>query len=99
MTTAVVPLLNVPSPDAVRAEVHAALPAATLADDVALVSVMGDGLASTPSELVRFHEIVLAEAGDEALAIMAGPLRLACVTRADRADAVTRALHDAFVGD
>lgn len=92
----VIPLLNAPDWQRVRRELAAALPALELTEGVAVVSVVGDGLAATAAPLTRFVG-VLRDAGVEAHLTVAGPLRLGAVVDEGAAAAAQRALHAAFV--
>ena len=65
-------------------------------EGVAVVSVVGDGLAATAEPLARFAG-ALHRAGIEPRLTIAGPLRLGAVLGADEAEAAQRVLHAAFV--
>ena len=92
---ATIPLLNLPDWTARRAEIAAALGEASLTDDHALVSVVGDGLLGSGG-LARMAE-ALRGAGIAPAMRSGHALRLsALVPRASR-EAAERALHAAFV--
>jgi aspartate kinase len=92
----VIPLLNVPDWQGARRQLAVALPGLELIEGVAVVSVVGDGLAATAEPLARFAG-ALHRAGIEPRLTVAGPLRLGAVLGADEAEAAQRALHAAFV--
>jgi aspartate kinase len=92
----VIPLLNVPDWQAARRQLAAALPALELTEGVAVVSVVGDGLAATAEPLARFAA-ALRGAGVEARLTVAGPLRLSAVIDAAGAAPAQQALHRVFV--
>ncbi len=92
----VIPLLNVPDWREARRQLLAAVPSLELREEVASVSVVGDGLASTAAPLVRFVQ-TLRSAGAPPIAASAGPLRLGALIEAGRAAEAQRALHGAFV--
>ncbi|NUO49793.1 MAG: aspartate kinase [Polyangiaceae bacterium] len=94
--SALVPLLNVPTPEAATRELAQRLPEAKITEGVSTVSVIGDGFADSSEPLERFTK-VLGEAGVTALAITAGPLRLTALVRADDVASAQRAVHAAFV--
>jgi aspartate kinase len=91
---ATVPLLNVPDWAARRGDL-AALASTSIVEELALVSVVGDGLLGT-SGLVKLRAC-LASAGVEPVVTSGHALRMsALVPRAERATA-ERALHAAFL--
>jgi aspartate kinase len=94
--SAVISLLNVPDWAGAKRQLLAALPTLDLVDSVAVVSVVGDGLAGSPEPLRRF---LAALRGIDAapLSVTAGALRLGAVIAAPRAGEAQRALHAAFV--
>jgi aspartate kinase len=94
--TVVIPLLNVPDWSSAREQIAAAVPGLELTEGVALISVVGDGLAATTEPLARFLA-VLREAGVGELLVTATPLRLGAVIDGTRAGEAQRALHAAFV--
>ena len=73
--------------------------ASTLTEGVAVVSVVGDGLAATPEPLARFVEALRGAGDRHEVPVTATPLRLGAVVESSRAEAAQRALHGAFVGD
>lgn len=92
----VIPLLNVPDWGAARRQLGAAFPSLELDEGVAVVSVVGDGLAATPEPLRRF----LRSLGGEGIAtysLVGGPLRLSAVIDGARAGEAQRVLHAAFI--
>jgi aspartate kinase len=90
----VVPLVNVPSPDAAKAALREA--GLALDDEVSTVSVVGDGLAAAGEPVLRFTR-ALRDAGASPSRLVAGPLRLGAVVPSARAVDAQRALHAAFV--
>jgi aspartate kinase len=92
----VISLLNVPDWRGSRARITGALPSLELTDDVALVSVVGDGLAATTAPLARFLS-VLRGASAAPVALSATALRLGAVVPSGAAADAQRALHRAFV--
>jgi aspartate kinase len=91
---ATVPLLNVPDWAARRAEL-AILPATSIVEDLALVSVVGDGLLGT-SGLLKLRAC-LASAGVESLASSGHALRMSALVRREKRANAERALHAAFL--
>jgi aspartate kinase len=91
-----IPLLNVPDWAGARRQLVAAVPGLELTEGVAVASVVGDGLATTPEPLVRFLATLRA-AGIPPLQVTATPLRLGAAIDGDRAGDAQRALHGAFV--
>ncbi len=77
------PLLNVPDWAGAKRQLLAAIPSLELVENVAVVSVVGDGLAGSPEPLRRF---LAALRGVEAapLGVTAGPLRLRAIIPAAR---------------
>lgn len=94
--TALVPLLNVPSHEAAIRALERALPGVIIARDVASVSVVGDGLASSHEPLTRFTA-ALASVRVEPMALSVGPLRITAIVAAKDCEAAQRALHDELV--
>lgn len=94
--SAVIPLLNVPDWAGAKRQLLAALPALDLVENVAVVSVVGDGLAGSPEPLRRFLA-ALRGVGAAPLGATAGPLRLGAIIEAARVGEAQRALHAAFV--
>jgi aspartokinase len=95
-TSATIPLLNLPDWSERRLDLARVLGAASLEDDLALVSVVGDGLLGAAG-LTRFAR-ALADAGVDVRSRSGHALRLsALVPRASR-PAAERALHAAFLG-
>jgi aspartate kinase len=92
----VIPLLNVPDWQRAKRQLDVALPALEITEGVALVSVVGDGLAATVEPLARFAA-ALRDAGVDPRLTIAGPLRLSAVVDASAANPAQRALHEAFV--
>jgi aspartate kinase len=92
----VIPLLNVPDWRGAQQRITSALPALALVEDVAGVSVVGDGLAATTEPLARFLS-VLRGASANPISITAGPLRLGAVVPSASLAEAQRALHRAFV--
>jgi aspartate kinase len=83
--TCAIPLLNVPDWEKRKSQ----LEGFTLEPEMAVVSVVGDGLTSRVDELARLVE--------DARALTAGPLRIAAVIPAAQLSAAQRALHHAFI--
>jgi len=83
------PLLNVPDWAAARRTLESA--SIELQEGLAVVSVVGDGLAATPASLQRFVEVI-----GEADHVIATPLRLSAVIDGARVEPAQRALHAAF---
>jgi len=94
--SAILPLLNVPAAGAVRSALLERLDAVTIHDDLATVSVVGDGLATNGDTLVRFVSAV-ERAGAQPASLSAGPLRFTAVVPVERFEAVQRSVHDALV--
>ena len=92
--TALFPLLNHPTPAAAAEKLRRALPKATVEEDVAAVSVVGDGLAGNAAALRDFSAIVEAA---QPLALVGGPLRLTAVVRPEQTSELSQKLHAAFV--
>ena len=93
---AVIPLLNVPDWSAARAALAPTLGGGSLEDDLAYVSVVGDGLLNDRG-LPRFAA-ALASAGVRALSRGGHALRLSALVRRGDSAAAQRALHAAFIG-
>jgi aspartate kinase len=91
-----IPLLNVPDWAGARRQLTAAVPGLDLTEGVAVVSVVGDGLAATPEPLVRFLA-TLSGAGVAPLQVTATALRLGAAIDGARSGEAQRALHAAFV--
>jgi len=94
--SAILPMLNVPSVDAARRALRDVLPEATIEDDLASVSVVGDGLANDGEPGARMLE-ALERAGITPRAWVAGPLRLTAILAADRVGDAQRAVHAELV--
>ncbi len=92
----VVSLLNVPDWRVAKQRLVEAEPSLVLTEDVAVVSVVGDGLAATTEPLVRFVS-TLRGANATALTFTATPLRLGAVIAKDALSEAQRALHRVFV--
>jgi aspartate kinase len=93
---ATVPLLNVPDWEGRRARLVSVLGGAIeLTSGFSLVSVVGDGLTTNGHALPMFVEAV----GDVAIhRLVAGPLRISALVRAEHLTSVQQRLHAAFVG-
>ncbi len=91
-----IPLLNVPDWAGARQRLAAAVPGLDLTEGVAVASVVGDGLATTPEPLSRFLAALQAQ-GVAPLQVTATPLRLGAVIDGARAGDAQRALHASFV--
>jgi aspartate kinase len=89
-------LLNVPDWRNAKQRLQAALPALSLVEDVALVSIVGDGFAATTEPLSRFLSTLRAAQITPA-SIQASALRLSAVVPSTAAADAQRALHRAFV--
>jgi aspartate kinase len=89
-----VPLLNHPTAGSVGEKLRDGNVELRVREDVATVSVVGDGLAGNATALSEFVSIA-----DEAKAsrIIGGPLRLTAVTSPDAVGSLSRALHEEFV--
>lgn len=94
--SALVPLLNVPSPAEALALFQTAAGNVTLSPEVASVSVVGDGLAGSAEPLMRFAA-ALERAGVVPLGMVAGPLRLTAVVPVDKVADAQRAVHGELV--
>jgi aspartate kinase len=92
----VISLLNVPDWRGAKGRLEAALPSIGLVEDVALVSVVGDGLSATTEPLARFLS-TLRGASASPLGLTASALRLGAVIPAGAMADAQRALHRAFV--
>jgi aspartate kinase len=92
----VIPLLNVPDWSVAKQKLSAGFPELELQEGVAVVSVVGDGLAATPEPLRRFLRSLAGE-GIAPYALSAGPLRMSAVIDGARSGEAQRALHAAFV--
>ncbi len=87
------PLLNVPNWSEVAARMQ--LLGAKIQDGLALVSVVGEGLAA--GEAVRRFEGALRGAAIEPLLVTAGPLRIGALVSSEALGPAQRALHTALV--
>jgi aspartate kinase len=94
--TFVISLLNVPDWRAAKQRLVDAEPSLVLTEDVAVVSVVGDGLAATTEPLVRFMS-TLRTTKTTALTFTATPLRIGAVIAKDTLAEAQRALHREFV--
>jgi aspartate kinase len=94
----VIPLLNVPDWQGTKRQLAAALPALEIVEGVAVVSVVGDGLAATADPLARFVA-ALRGAGIDPSLVVAGPLRLSAAIAAASANPAQQALHREFVAN
>ena len=94
--TFLLPLLNVPDWPGAKKALLATVPTLSLKENVAVVSVVGDGFAATQEPLVRFLGALRAAEAPSALTI-ATPLRMSAVVDAAKNTDVQRALHDVFV--
>jgi aspartate kinase len=92
----VIPLLNVPDWRGAKARIQGVLPTVDLTEDVAVVSVVGDGLAATTEPLARFLSVLRAVAVSPS-AVTATPLRLSAAIPASACADAQRALHRAFI--
>ncbi|MRG96437.1 aspartate kinase [Polyangium spumosum] len=92
----VISLLNVPDWRGAKQRLESALPSLELAPDVAVVSVVGDGLAATTEPLARLLA-TLRGVSASPRALTATPLRLGAVLPASALAEAQRALHRAFV--
>ncbi len=92
----ILPLLNVPDWQAAKKTLIAAVPSLSLTEDVAAVSVVGDGFASTHEPLVRFIA-ALKGADARPLLTIATPLRMTAVVPQAQSLATQQALHQKFV--
>ncbi len=95
--SALVPLLNVPTPEAATRALAGRLPEATVVENVGSVSVVGDGLADSAAHLERFLG-ALSTVEIKPVSLAGGPLRLTAVVRADDVANAQRAVHAAFLG-
>jgi hypothetical protein len=96
--TCAIALANVPDWGHCRARLESGVRGVALDADVAVVSVVGDGLTASARALPRFLA-VLAELGLAPRSVHAGPLRLAATIDSARLGDAQRALHAAFVTD
>jgi aspartate kinase len=92
----VVPLLNTPDFRGLAQRLYVSAPSLVLEEGVAVVSIVGDGLAGSVEPLMRFRA-ALADAGAAPRMTMATPLRIGAVIDEERRDEAQRALHAAFV--
>ncbi|MDI3289651.1 aspartate kinase [Polyangium sp. 15x6] len=92
----VVSLLNVPDWRGAKQRLTGALPSLALVEDVAVVSVVGDGLAATTEPLARLLAALRGVSATPS-ALTATPLRLSAVVPASALAEAQRALHRAFV--
>ena len=95
--TFLLPLLNVPDWQAAKRTLLAAVPSLSLVEDVAAVSVVGDGFAATQEPLARFLAALRASEAKPLLTI-ATPLRMTAVVAASKNNDAQGALHERFVG-
>lgn len=91
-----VSLLNVPDWRGAKQRLMDAEPSLILTEDVAIVSVVGDGLAATTEPLARFMSTLRAT-NTTPLTVTATPLRLGAVIAKDALAEAQRALHREFV--
>jgi aspartate kinase len=93
LTSAAIPLLNVPDWDKRRAALESRNSATLkLEAGLALVSVVGDGLSSGVGRFLA----ALAECSCAARSLQCGPLRISATIPAEKTGEVQRALHRAF---
>ncbi|MDI1448309.1 aspartate kinase [Polyangium sp. 6x1] len=92
----VISLLNVPDWRGAKQRLTSALPSLALVEDVAVVSVVGDGLAATTEPLARFLAALRGVSASPS-ALTATPLRLGAVVPTSALAEAQRALHRAFV--
>jgi len=92
----IVSLLNVPDWRGAKQRLMDAEPSLVLTEDVAIVSVVGDGLAATTEPLARFMSTLRATKTTP-LTCTATPLRLGAVIAKDSLAEAQRALHREFV--
>jgi aspartate kinase len=92
---ALLELTNAPDWTAARQAI-VGLGVGTVTDEVAWVSVVGDGLTDSPDQLTRFRR-VLSESGCEPHTITATSLRLSATIDASRVEAAQQALHAEFI--
>jgi aspartate kinase len=90
------PLLNVPDWQGAKKTLLAAVPSLSLTEDVAAVSVVGDGFAASHEPLVRFLGALRA-ADAKPLLTIATPLRMTALVGSAQNAAAQQALHQAFV--
>ena len=89
-------LLNVPDWQAAKKTLLAAVPSLSLTEDVAAVSVVGDGFAATHEPLTRFLA-ALRSIDAKSLLTIATPLRMTAVVPAAQTVPAQQALHATFV--
>jgi aspartate kinase len=94
----VVALTNAPDWAATRSGLRAMADVA-LREDVALVSVVGDGMTERADSRRRFRAVLDAEGCAPAHLSLSSPLRMSAVIDADRALEVQQGLHAAFVAE
>jgi aspartate kinase len=94
--TCAIPLANVPDWGARRGKLEERVRGLALEADVALTSIVGDGLTTGSRALPRFLG-VLGEAGVAVRAVHASPLRIAATIESARLADAQRALHAGFV--
>jgi aspartate kinase len=92
LTSAAIPLLNVPDWDKRRASLESRADL-KLEAGLSLVSVVGDGLAGGVGRFLS----ALAQCGCAARSLQCGPLRISATIPADKTGEVQRALHASFV--
>lgn len=90
------PLLNVPDWPGAKRALLATVPSLTLRENVAVVSVVGDGFAGSQEPLVRFLGALRSADAASSLTI-ATALRMSAVIDAAKINDAQRALHAAFV--
>ncbi|MFO0660539.1 MAG: aspartate kinase [Polyangiaceae bacterium] len=96
VTTFVISRLNVPDWNRAKAGLLRELPHTTLDENVAAVSVVGDGLSTTGEPLARFLG-ALQGAGIEATGVYATPLRLTATIDPAKLAEAQREVHAALV--
>jgi aspartate kinase len=92
----VVPLLNVPDWPLAARSLASAAPSLALTEDVATVSVVGDGLGASMEPTIRFGTALRTE-GIAPKLLTATPLRISAVIPRAMQAAAERILHEAFV--
>jgi aspartate kinase len=97
-TSFLVPLLNAPDFGSVSRALCARVPSLEFEEGLCLVSVVGDGFASSPEPLLRFLGALAAE-GLAPRLTTATALRLSALLPQGASGAAQRALHAAFVSN
>ncbi len=92
--SALLPLLNHPTPGSVADKLRRVLPAAVVTEDLATVSVVGDGLAGSAKAMLEFSRAVDVA---KPIALVGGPLRLSAVVQPSQITELSQRLHAAFV--